>query len=98
MIVCACVNCVYTHTVYMCVCVCVCVCVIAVTTGGSLFLVCINTTMSVYLVLFPFCSQKLPEVIDLDKVTDDRTKLGRQLQVVMSCILFVGFISHMITA
>ena len=70
---------------------------IAVTTRGSLFSVCINTTVSVYLVLFPFCPQKLPEVIDLDKVTDDRTKLGRQLQVVMSCILFVGFLSHMIT-
>ncbi|KAK7500494.1 hypothetical protein BaRGS_00008401 [Batillaria attramentaria] len=26
--------------------------------------------------------EKLPEVVDLDKVTDDRTKLGRQLQVV----------------
>lgn len=26
--------------------------------------------------------QQLPEVVDLDKVTDDRTKLGRQLQVV----------------
>ncbi|KAL8602932.1 hypothetical protein ACOMHN_057242 [Nucella lapillus] len=26
--------------------------------------------------------EKLPETVDLDKVTDDRTKLGRQLQVV----------------
>lgn len=32
--------------------------------------------------------QKLPEEVDLDKVTDDRTKLGRQLNVVSRVLLY----------